>query len=651
MYSYKYGGKEGTTFNLDIAEDLVVVRTKKNKDISEAITSKSAQNVLSQLSPIVKFPEAGVSVLQCRQTKDRLVQLRDHARRVFKKEKDVHFAGRVLRDVNTGSPVVYTENLFVKFKDHLSNAKCRTILKNHKLQIKRKLNYAKNAYFVSASNGTGLEIFQIVQNLLNEENVELCHPELIRKTSRRAIAPQQWHLHKTKVNGRTVDAHVNVKDAWTTTKGENITIAVIDDGVDIDHEEFDIPGKIVHPRDVTLKTNNPRPKDQYYNENHGTACAGVACAAGNYQSSGVAPEAKLMPIRLVSNLGSQAEADAFEWAADHGADIISCSWGPEDGEWWNPNDSQHNQFVALPDSIRLAIDYAVRQGRNGKGCVITWAAGNGNESVENDGYASYDKVIAVAASNDRNKHSVYSDFGKSVWCNFPSSDSGYQPFNHPEPLTPGIWSTDREGQAGYNPGVLNPHNDNPPGDDHGNYTENFGGTSSACPGIAGIAALILAAKPDLSWDEVKDILRRAAVKIDQLGGSYDNNGHSPFYGYGRPNAAKAVQLAKNGTATKIKKLSLAAVAKDTLKKTGDEKLFMIDLKAPATVMLDGPEGFDYDLYVKRNNPPTSKDYDLRGYSSSADESLIVSPATPGRYYILVRSYKGKGKFTLQVELN
>jgi subtilisin family serine protease len=650
MYSYKYGGKEGTAFKLDIADDLLVVRTKKNKSLSDAISSKSAKKVLGQLSPVVEFPEAGVSVLQCRQTKDRLVQMRDQARRVFKKEKDVQFAGRVLRDANTGAPVVYTENFFVKFKDYISNAKCRRILKQHGLQVKRKLNYAKNSYFVSAPDGTGLQIFEIARNMLNQEEVEFCHPELIRKAGRRAAAPQQWHLQKTTINNHAINAHVNVKEAWKISRGKNTTIAIIDDGVDIDHEEFDTPGKIVHPRDATLKTNNPRPKDRYYSENHGTACAGVACANGNHQASGVAPEAKLMPIRLISNIGSQSEADAFEWAASHGADVISCSWGPADGDWWNPNDSQHNQVVPLPDSTRLAIDYAVNQGRNGKGCIITWAAGNGNESVENDGYASYDKVIAVAACNDQSKRSVYSDFGRSVWCTFPSSDFGHQPFNHPQPYTPGIWSTDREGTAGYNPGMLNPSAGDPPGDDHGNYTENFGGTSSACPGIAGIAALILSANPNLRWDQVKDILRQAAVRIDQAGGSYDSDGHSPFYGYGRPDAAKAVQLAKGGEVVKSKHLSLSVSTTGTLKEAEDEKRYTVDLPAAAKVSLDGPEGMDFDLYIKKGAAPTASDYDLRGYTPSADEVLEVSPSEPGRYHILVRSYAGGGKFKLKIEL-
>ena len=70
---------------------------------------------------------------------------------------------------------------------------------------------------------------------------------------------------------------------------------------------------------------------------------------------------------------------------------------------------------------------------------------NGNESVDNDGYASYDKVVAVAACNDQSKRSIYSDFGKAICCAFPSSDFGYAPFNHPEALTPGIWTTDRLG--------------------------------------------------------------------------------------------------------------------------------------------------------------------------------------------------------------
>ena len=264
----------------------------------------------------------------------------------------------------------------------------------------------------------------------------------------------------------------------------------------------------------------------------------MACANGSAGASGVAPKATLLPIRLASGLGSQREADAFIWAADHGADVISCSWGPADGRWWQASDPKHNQTVALPASTRLAIDYVTTHGRGGKGCVVLFAAGNGRESVDRDGYASYAKVIAIAACNDRGTRSVYSDFGQAVWCSFPSSDFGHPPFNQPEPLTPGIWTTDRSGNAGYNPGLP------VDGDAAGNFTNSFGGTSSACPGAAGVAALVLAVNPALRSSEVKALLKRACDRIDPQGGNYDAAGHSVFYGHGRLNARTAVDLAK-----------------------------------------------------------------------------------------------------------
>ena len=157
---------------------------------------------------------------------------------------------------------------------------------------------------------------------------------------------------------------------------------------------------------------------------------------------------------------------------------------------------------------------------------------------DNDGYASYAKVTAVAACNDRGRRSVYSDFGKAVWCAFPSNDFGHAPFNHPDLLTPGIWTIDRQGGTGYNSGL--PTVAMSPGD----YTNSFGGTSSACPGAAGVAALILSVNPALKWQEVKDVLKRACDRIDPGGGQYDAAGHSPKYGFGRLNALTAIELAK-----------------------------------------------------------------------------------------------------------
>ncbi|MFQ5846049.1 MAG: S8 family serine peptidase [Candidatus Methylomirabilales bacterium] len=526
MVIFRYGGKKGKHHSLAESDQCVVVRTRDRGPLEASVLSREARRMLAHFEPVLRFPVAGVEVLRTRSRRDRRA-LRDKTRALLKRERTLQFAGRVLCDPKSGAPVVYTENFFVKFHDDCPTRTCTKILKAYGMAIKRKLDYARNAYFVAARADTGRRIFSMAARLLRDAQVELCHPEFVREVRHRTAFPPQWHLKKTTIDGQQINAHAHVEEAWALSKGEGTVIAIIDDGVDIDHEEFRSPGKITTPRDVTLGTNDPRPGP---GDNHGTACAGVAGADGRAGASGVAPKVRLLPIRLASGLGSQAEADAFVWAAQNGADVISCSWGPADGNWWDPNDPLHRQVVPLPDATRLAIDWAVNNGRNGKGCVITWAAGNGNESVDNDGYASYEKVIAVAACNDRSKKSAYSDFGRAVWCAFPSNDLE-------APRTPGIWTTDRSGTEGYNPGQT------AKGDATGNYTNSFGGTSSACPGAAGVAALVIARNPSLRWDEVKDVLKRSCDKIDRAGGNYDADGHSPKYGYGRLNAKAAMNLA------------------------------------------------------------------------------------------------------------
>lgn len=526
MYTYTLGGKSGKKYVLHESTDMVALRTRSSRSIKNAVSSPGGRKALKDFELVLEFPEADISVYRLREPIKDPVAVRDRARMMLKKEPELRFAGKVLVETDGRTLVLYTENIFIKFHDDVRSEICEKILKDNKLRIKQKPDYAKNTYFAGAPENTGLRIFSIAESLLAMEEVELCHPELIRKRGFKGINPKQWHLAGTLINGRKINAGVKADLAHSFSTGKNIVIAVIDDGVEIDHPEFRLPGKVVHSRDVVTGSNDPRPRSSY--NNHGTACAGVAAASG-MEASGVAPGAMLMPVRLSANLGSAAEAAAFKWAADHGADIISCSWGPEDGTWSDPDDPVHTTMVDLPDSTRLAIDYAVSHGRNGKGCIITFAAGNGNEDCGYDGYAGYEKVMAVAACNDRSRRSIYSDYGKNIWCCFPSSDFGYPPFNHPDPLTPGIFTTDRLGRAGYNPG--------------GNYTDSFGGTSASCPGVAGTAALILSANPALKWTQVRKIIRETCDKIDISGGEYDSEGHSRFYGYGRINALKAVKLA------------------------------------------------------------------------------------------------------------
>ncbi|MFC9997151.1 S8 family serine peptidase [Nocardia sp. NPDC127526] len=536
-----FGTKDEPGFELEQSPDLIVVRAHRGRGVPRKIGSvrTAVAGELDDATLVQAHPEVGVEVYRVPPGSPSVEERKPR----IDAAPEVRFAGSVLVDPGTDEPVLYTENIFVKFVDDADPEHCLAVLREAGLRVKEQVDYADNAYFAAAPEGTGQRVFDIANTLLDRADVEYSHPELIRRRSRKAIFTRQWHLKKTSIGGITIDAHANVEAAHALTRGGGVTIAIIDDGVDIDHPEFAGAGKVVAPRDATLRTDDPRPKDAFgtgpdNGDNHGTACAGVACANGAVGASGVAPEAALMPIRLASGLGSQAEAQAFTWAADHGADVISCSWGPADGAWFRPNDPAHNQVVQMPASTRLAIEHVITKGRAGKGCVILFAAGNGNESVDNDGYASHAKVIAVAACNDTGKRSVYSDFGKAVWCAFPSNDFGHEPFSHPEPRTTGIWTVDRHGADGYNPG------DAELGDAAGDFTNSFGGTSSACPGAAGVVALALSVNPELTWDEVKNLLKGSCDKIDPQGGAYGPDGRSSKYGFGRLNALTAVEAAR-----------------------------------------------------------------------------------------------------------
>lgn len=527
MYKVKYGGKRGKSVNLVESPDMVAIRTKDNIELENAPVSRANREMLSDTVEVAAFPEAGISVRRVAVEGDEQArQMRDEARARLKEEESIRFAGRVLQDADSGKVILYTENFFIKFKDNTNEDACTALLAKYDLQIKSKLPFAPNSYFVAAQEGTGLKVFDIAETVLKEKIVEYCHPELVQERKFKVIDPLQWHLAKTTIAGKVVEAHCNIEAAWKSTFGKGVTVAIIDDGIDIDHPEF--AGRVVHPYDATSNTNDPRPRSK--DDNHGTPCAGMACAAGlKGGASGTAPQSSLMPIRLSSGLGSMAESMAFAWAVDKGADIISCSWGPPDGKWWDPEDVQHKQVTVLPDSTRLALNYALQKGRGGKGCVVVFAAGNGNENTENDGYSSNPAVIAVAACNDTGLRSVYSDYGKSVWLCFPSNDHAWRPFRQPTPLTTGLRTTDRLRAEGLSPD---------------NYTNNFGGTSGACPGVAGVVALMLAVNPALTCAQVKELLSKSCVKIDPQLGEYDEKGHSIWYGYGRLDAGMAVENAK-----------------------------------------------------------------------------------------------------------
>jgi subtilisin family serine protease len=371
-----------------------------------------------------------------------------------------------------------------------------------------------------------------------------------------------------------------------------------------------------------------------------------------------------MPIRLMSGLGSQDEADAIAWAADNGADVISCSWGPLDGSWGDPGDPAHRAFVPMPDSTRLAIEHALTAGRGGKGCVICFAAGNGNESVDNDGYASHPDVVAVAACNDRGLRSVYSDTGQALVCAFPSNDFAFDGVAalplpapeggvwlepHPGPQTVGVWTTDRSGNQGYNRGgrAL-------AGDVDGHYTNKFGGTSSACPGVAGVAALVLAVDPTLGHAEVKALLQQACDRIDSANANYDPvTGHSLLYGFGRLNAATAVALAGGARVGPQRAAGTAAPrAAARAPSTQRTPVTVVAFRASTetwTLSFTVAGAPIVSVFVRRKNAPESGQYLALQAKDGAQAGSIAVGAGDYEYTVLLQGGVPGGNGTLTVQ--
>ena len=450
---------------------------------------------------------------------------------------------RVEKTVRTfgegSSPIVDSGEINVRFKSGVKGAALQQTLAAYGASIVRPLGgLSSNGYVVNV--GDKFSAIEVANGLYESGATVFSQPNLLRQWQKRDVIPasalaksavksvkaqkgsgyqtreqlndpllpQQWHLNNTGQGGGLPGADISAFKAWDITKGDpSVVIAILDDGVDLTHEDF--AGKLVPGYDFVDGDDDPSPGD---GDNHGTACAGVAAAQGGngIGVSGSAPNCLIMPIRVLGDLITDADlGNAFIFAANNGADVLSDSFGPPDG-------------LGIPqpisDAIKAGIDYAAVRGRGGKGCVILFAAGNGYENADLDGLASYFRVISVAASNNFDQHSDYSDFGETVDICAPSNDS--------RPGYLAITTTDRTGDKGYNA--------------KGNYTNTFGGTSSATPLAAGVAALVLSIEPTLTNVQVQERLEVTADKISPGTGRYDSNGHSVYFGYGRVNAYAAL---------------------------------------------------------------------------------------------------------------
>jgi subtilisin family serine protease len=477
--------------------------------------------------------------------------------------EDITFASHVYTiKSNPGTFVYLGDQITIEFAVGVEAARINAIASTYSLiQDKPVLGIPNTFVFLVSKQATENPI-KITNHLQGLKEVLAAEPNIIINSEthykpRDPLYTQQWYLNHNGGDELALGSHISVEKAWDITRGtRSIVVAVVDDSFDLNHPDFQGSGKVVAPRD--LRQNDFLPLPDAKETSHGTACAGVAVAEENGAGIvGVAPGCAFMPIRTTGYLDDESVEQIFNWAVEKGASVISCSWGAS--------------AVYFPLSLRqrAAITRAATKGRNGKGCVILFAAGNANRPVNGtvveknwpdnllqgktnwlSGFAVHPDVMTVAASTSMNKKAAYSNWGDSIALCAPSNNAppgmsfpekGYV-FTQPAIASylsgVGVFTTDQIGAAGY---------------DKGDFTRNFGGTSSATPVVAGVAALVLSANPNLTAQQVRRILQETADKIvdpnpdPQLGlkaGTYDGNGHSQWFGYGKVNAAKAVQAAK-----------------------------------------------------------------------------------------------------------
>ena len=432
-----------------------------------------------------------------------------------------------------GTRAVLTKDLVVRFKPNFNNK--ISILQNNNLKIKKVL-FGKNRYLVKV-NGEPSDTLKISNKLNKLSSVVYAQPDYLRIYKLRNSDPyyyKQWHLSSTEQQGALLGADISAEEAWQLSKGKpEVIIAICDNGVDIEHP--DLKDSIINGLNVPDNINQSIQNGCCW---HGTAVAGVAAAKGynNVGVRGVCPSCSIMPVNNESigsyNITADSEiAELFTWPADNGAAVMNNSWGPDGGDPSITDNIPLDPYNEdLPEIVEEALLYAEQNGRNGKGMVIVFAAGNSNVEFEYDKFASHPLTLSVSASGDQNLKADYSSFGSKIDVCAPSQGG----------ITSGIFTTDVRGSSGLNDQYF-PLDEEP----DKNYTSTFGGTSSSAPVVAGVAALIISANSELTAAEVRQIIRNTTDKIDLIQGRYDSNGHSPYYGYGKVNAYKAVRAAMN----------------------------------------------------------------------------------------------------------
>ncbi len=354
----------------------------------------------------------------------------------------------------------------------------------------------------------------------------------------------QWHLRNQERGGEDI----NVEPVWAEgINGEGVNIAVVDDGMDVTHEDLaaNVNTDLNHNYDT--ESSDVRDIHGPY-EHHGTNVAGIIAARDNGAGvRGVAPRATIYGYNYLTGAAQQRlvqdinEANAM--ARNRVVTAVSNnSWGYSSGPWL----SQANRLW------ELAVDSGIREGYDGKGVFYVFSGGNGGmghrenpdgtpigghfDNVRNRGddsnldeLANYYAVTAVCAVNDEGARSVYSEKGANLWVCAPSRDDGEHR---------GIVTTENSDR----------------------YRKDFSGTSAAAPIVSGVAALLRDANLGLTWRDLKLVLAASARKNDAANPGWEAGGRkygsslaadryhfNHEYGFGVVDAKAAVDLARGWT--------------------------------------------------------------------------------------------------------
>ncbi|KAK3694580.1 pheromone processing endoprotease KexB [Podospora appendiculata] len=326
------------------------------------------------------------------------------------------------------------------------------------------------------------------------------------------IFKEQWHLF----NPVQVGHDVNVTDVWLQgITGKNATVAIVDDGLDMYSDDLKDNYYAEGSYDFNDKTLEPRPR--LSDDKHGTRCAGeVSAVRNNVCGVGVAYDSKIAGLRILSKLISDAdEAVAMNYDFQHNQ-IYSCSWGP-------PDDGRSMDAPGI--LIKRAMLNAVQNGRGGKGSIYVFASGNGAANEDNcnfDGYTNSIYSITVGAIDRKGTHPYYSEKCSAGLVVTYSSGSG-----------DAIHTTDVGANACYN---------------------GHGGTSAAAPLAAGIFALVLQVRPDLSWRDMQYLAMDTAVPVNLDTGDWQDTTigkkYSHTFAYGKIDTYGIVEAAKTWKSVK-----------------------------------------------------------------------------------------------------